>query len=109
MIGGVARSRARYLAPVALVGAVVATVLVVSNGVHSKSSKPPATSTVHTDGSHGTARARRVRHRAAYVVRSGDTLSAIALKTGVPVATLESLNPGINPAALQTGQHLKLR
>jgi LysM repeat protein len=44
-----------------------------------------------------------------YTVKPGDTLSGIAAKTGVPLATLESLNPGINPSALQTGQHLKLR
>jgi LysM repeat protein len=44
-----------------------------------------------------------------YTVQSGDTLSGIAIKTGVAVATLQSLNPGISPSSLQVGQHLKLR
>ena len=46
---------------------------------------------------------------ATYTVQAGDTLSAIAIKTGVPLSKLESLNPGVNPAAIQTGQQLKLR
>jgi LysM repeat protein len=46
---------------------------------------------------------------ATYTVVAGDTLSGIAAKTGVPLSKLESLNPGVNPAALQTGQQLKLR
>jgi LysM repeat protein len=53
------------------------------------------------------------RHVAAkktfYVVQSGDSLTAISVKTGVSVPTLESLNPGVDPNALQTGQRLRLR
>jgi len=44
-----------------------------------------------------------------YTVQAGDTLSGIAAKTHVPLATLLSLNPGINPNALAVGQTLKLR
>jgi nucleoid-associated protein YgaU len=44
-----------------------------------------------------------------YEVRSGDTLSAIAEKTGVPMSTIEELNPDIDPQALIEGQKLKLR
>ena len=43
-----------------------------------------------------------------YTVQAGDTLFAISQKTGVSVATLEQLNPSINPSALQVGQTLKL-
>jgi LysM repeat protein len=43
------------------------------------------------------------------VVKPGDSLSAISVKTHVSVATLEALNPGIDPNALQTGQRLTLR
>ena len=42
------------------------------------------------------------------VVRSGDTLSAIASRTGVAVETIQRLNPTVDPQALQTGQRLKL-
>jgi LysM repeat protein len=44
-----------------------------------------------------------------YVVRPGDTLSAIALRTHVPIATIERLNPGVAANALRVGQRLRLR
>jgi lysozyme len=44
-----------------------------------------------------------------YVVRSGDTLSAIALRTHVSLATIERLNPGVAANALRVGQTLRLR
>lgn len=44
-----------------------------------------------------------------YVVENGDTLTAIAHKTGVPVATILKLNPGIDPQILISGEQLKLK
>lgn len=44
-----------------------------------------------------------------YVVQSGDTLTSIAHKTGVSVASIEALNPGIDPQILVSGEKLKLR
>jgi nucleoid-associated protein YgaU len=44
-----------------------------------------------------------------YVVQSGDTLSSIARKTGVPVARIVALNPGVDPQILISGEKLKLR
>jgi LysM repeat protein len=44
-----------------------------------------------------------------YRVRAGNTLSGIAAKTGVPIATIQQLNPNVNASALQTGQRLRLR
>jgi LysM repeat protein len=106
----VARNVGRYLAPIALIVAIVATFLVVSSGL----STSAGTSTSH----HSTAAHRSV-HTAAtvhatppkvfYVVQSGDSLSTISVKTGVSVPTLETLNPSVNPNALQTGQRLRLR
>jgi LysM repeat protein len=46
---------------------------------------------------------------AAYEVEEGDTLTAIAHKTGVPVGQIERLNPGIDPQILEPGEKLKLR
>jgi LysM repeat protein len=46
---------------------------------------------------------------ATYTVKSGDTLSAIAARSGVSVAVILRLNPGLNAQALQTGQVIKLR
>jgi LysM repeat protein len=44
-----------------------------------------------------------------YTVQSGDTLTAIAHKTGVPVAQLQALNPEIDPQILIAGEVLKLK
>ena len=43
-----------------------------------------------------------------YVVQPGDTLSGIASASGISLATLMQLNPGINPADLQIGARLQL-
>lgn len=44
-----------------------------------------------------------------YEVQSGDTLTSIAHKTGVPVAVIIKLNPGVDPQILISGEKLKLR
>jgi len=44
-----------------------------------------------------------------YVVQSGDTLTSIAHRTGVPVARILRLNPGVDPQILISGEKLKLR
>lgn len=45
----------------------------------------------------------------AYVVQNGDTLTSIALKTGVSVARIQELNPDVDPQILISGEKLKLR
>jgi LysM repeat protein len=44
-----------------------------------------------------------------YEVQSGDTLTSIAHQTGVPVAQILRLNPGVDPQILISGEKLKLR
>jgi LysM repeat protein len=96
-------SPARIAAPLALVAAAVSIAIVIASsqtGGHSATvrlNRPAAHRTVH----------RKPRPHTV-VVRSGDTLSAIATRTGVAVETLQSLNPSVDPQALQTGQRLKL-
>jgi LysM repeat protein len=46
---------------------------------------------------------------ASYTVAAGDTLSAIAIETGVPEARIERLNPDIDAESLNAGQVLALR
>lgn len=43
-----------------------------------------------------------------YVVKPGDTLSSIAIGTGVSVEQLQALNPDVDPQALAAGERLKL-
>jgi LysM repeat protein len=44
-----------------------------------------------------------------YEVQSGDTLTSIAHETGVSVAQILELNPGVDPQILVSGEKLKLR
>jgi LysM repeat protein len=99
----VGRSRARYLAPIALIAVIAGTYFVVHAGL----SKKHASSHTHRP------RASRARRKYAkvkfYVVQPGDSLTSIATKTGISIPTLESLNPKIDPNSLQTSQRLRLR
>jgi LysM repeat protein len=101
----VARNPGRYLAPVALAVAIVATVVVIESGL---GSAPHAAPPVHLSARHQ-ATTHAPAPKRFYVVQAGDSLSAISVKTGVPIPTLESLNPSVSPNALQTGQRLRVR
>jgi len=46
---------------------------------------------------------------ASYTIESGDTLTSIAHRTGVPVAQIQRLNPQVDPQILIAGEELKLR
>jgi LysM repeat protein len=96
----------RVLAPLSLVAFGVAFAFVLSNsGIEKDHARAqPSTSSQTT-----TTVQNKYAHRRAYTVRTGDTLGAIAEKTGVDVTTLEDLNPGLDPQALVTGQKIKLR
>jgi LysM repeat protein len=53
---------------------------------------------------------RQTRTReASYVVRRGDVLSRIAVRTGVPVRRMLALNPSLDPLELTPGQRIRLR
>lgn len=104
-----ARKPGRYLAPIALLAIVAAIYLLVqanqSAGSHAPTTPVIPRTLAHTPSRHASAHGR---HAAFYTVQPGDTLSGISTKTRVPIATLQSLNPGINPNALQTGQRLRV-
>jgi LysM repeat protein len=96
---------ARILAALALAVAVVAVVMVISNAGGGGSS---------SNGHHGSTHAKKQHHHhrtkaKTYEVQTGDTLTAIAHKTGVPVAEILALNPEVDPQILIAGETLKLR
>jgi LysM repeat protein len=105
------RNPARYIVPLALAATVTATYFIVHHALankHKSTTTPTVltTSTVaHRHGGSGSGSSKAKF----YVVKSGDSLSAIASKTGVSMATIESLNPHLNPNALQPSQRLRLR
>ena len=103
------RSPARFLAPLALVGFVVALFLVVSATTKDDGSREgeaqPAASATATPAKKGKER----KQRRTYRVKPGDTPSSIAEKTNVPLSQIEELNPKLDDQTLSVGQKIKLR
>jgi LysM repeat protein len=109
-----ARKAGRYLAPIALLAVGAAIFLVVKAHVnattHASAGSQLGGTLVQSTRQSSSKTSDRHRHVAAtYTVKSGDTVSAIAAHSGVSVAVILRLNPGLNPGALQTGQVIKLR
>ena len=95
---------ARLVAALALVGAVLVVVVVIGAAMEDDSS-PREQKTERP--------AKKQKQQQAktktYTIESGDTLTAIAQKTGVSVAKIIELNPEVDPQILIAGETLKLR
>jgi LysM repeat protein len=100
---------ARFLALVALIAAVIALIVVASNtNLHSDSNKGKANGAAQTKQHKKQPKKPRTTAKT-YEVQSGDTLTSIAHKTGVPIAELQALNPEVDPQILVAGEVLKLQ
>lgn len=96
---------ARFAAAIALIVAVLVVVVVISAGMSGDDS-----SSGHRDGKPHPQKEKKQRTKAkTYTVESGDTLTTIARKTGIPVSELQVLNPEVDPQILSVGETLKLR
>jgi len=95
--------RRRYAAPAAFLLAVTIAVVLVRSGLRQDSSTP----TVSTPAAVSTT--TRSPARAFWTVRAGDTFGVISQKTGVPVATIEKLNPKASSTSLFIGERIRLR
>lgn len=103
------RSPARWLAPLALLGAVLAVFLVARPESESTSGSGGSTQAGQTSTSRTTTTKKKSAAKArTYTVKAGDVLSAIAEKTGLTLQRLQELNPDVDANALRTGQKLKL-
>lgn len=97
---------ARVLAVTALVLAFVVAIVAIGGALGGSDSNSP------NNGKHSGKQAHRTHHKhvpASYEIQSGDTLISIAHHTGVPVRTIEELNPEVDPQILVAGEELKLR
>jgi LysM repeat protein len=97
---------ARVLAVTALVIAFVIAIVAISGSLGGDDSNGSGS------GKHGGKPSHKTQPKhvpAIYEVESGDTLIAIAHSTGVPVVTIEKLNPEVDPQSLIVGEQLKLR
>jgi LysM repeat protein len=106
---------ARYLAPAAFLLAVTIAVLLIRSGLSGGSS---TTSTGAGPATHPSARTAptTTKHRSKsrrsaqyYTVESGDTFGSISARTGVDIAQLERLNPGVSSNALHVGQKIRVK
>jgi len=107
-----ARSPARFIAPLALVAFGVALFLVLSTALKddpgtSNSGSPTSSQPSGKDGKKK--KGKKKKAPKIYVVKTGDTPSGIAEKTDVPLTTILQLNPDLDPQVLTPGQELKLR
>jgi LysM repeat protein len=101
----------RWLAPVALITCAVAVYAVVDNTLlKNDSASSSSGGTQQTTSTKSTSKkgAKTRKRRRAYVVKSGDTLSAISIKTGVSMTTIKRLNPKIQADTLHAGQRVRL-
>jgi LysM repeat protein len=94
---------ARLFAAIALIVAVLAVIVVVSGSDVSSSGSAHKSHRAKQEVSHPRTTAK------VYVIKTGDTLTAIAHETGVPVSQLRVLNPEVDPQILVAGEKLKLR
>jgi LysM repeat protein len=98
-------SAARIAAVLALIGAVIVIAIVASTALNGSDNNSS-----HHKQHQAQQEKKNPRTKAkTYTVETGDTLTAIAHKTGVPVAEILALNPEVDPQILIAGQTLKLK
>jgi LysM repeat protein len=98
----------RFAAPAAFLLAVTVAVLLVRDGLetHAASDAGP-TATVPTKPI--TATPVPPRRRRYYRLKTGETLSDVAIKFGTTVEQLLALNPGVRPTNLTVGQRIRVK
>jgi LysM repeat protein len=95
----------RGLAVLALIAALVLVVVVIVTSSGGSSG----------DGNHNGGKpdvskvGRKAVRKGVWIVRSGDTLGEISVKTGIDQSTLLQLNPDLDPQALLEGERIALR
>jgi LysM repeat protein len=110
----------RYAAPAAFLLAVTVAVVLVRAGLeHGTSSPETTTSTsvrkpttsrqVVTTTTRKATHTTRARTKVYWTVKAGDTFGVISAGTGVPVATIERLNPKASSTTLFIGERIRIK
>ena len=103
------REAKRYGAPAAFLLAVTVAVLLVRSGL--QSDPAPATTSVRTETvvTQPSTTPVPVKRRRYYRLRSGETLSDVAIRFNTTVEQLLALNPGIEPTNMTDRQRARLQ
>lgn len=106
----------RYAAPAAFLLAATIAVLLIRSGLEAGGPSPasgtaPTTTVRRIVATSPTATSKKNASSAQrfWTVRAGDTFGVISSKTGVPVATIEQLNPNVKSTSLFIGEKIRLR
>jgi LysM repeat protein len=111
----------RYVAPAAFLLAVTIAVVLVRAGLeHGGGSTKTAPTTTAVTAPPGRTRTTtvkvktknhktRLRREVVWVVKAGDTFGVISAATGVPVRTIERLNPKASSTSLFIGQKIRIK
>jgi LysM repeat protein len=108
----------RFAAPAAFLLAATIAVLLIRSGLRSGATTTTAAVRTTTAKEATTTRPRATTTTRTtkttsgprfWTVRAGDTFAVISAKTGVPVATIERLNPNVKSTSLFIGERLRLR
>ena len=109
----------RYAAPAAFLLAATIAIVLIHSGLQSGTSTtgaPPVTAptaprkhvSVTTTTSSRTTKTTPSAKRF-WTVAAGDTFGVISSKSGVPVATIEQLNPNVHSTSLFIGEKIRIR
>jgi LysM repeat protein len=109
--------RRRFAAPAAFLLAATIGIVLVRSGMDAGADRRTSTSSVPTItrkrvASTTTTTKRRTTtpsSQAFWTVQAGDTFGVISTKSGVPVATIERLNPNVSSTSLFIGEKIRLR
>ena len=109
----------RYVAPAAFLLAATIAIVLIRSGLDSAGSPasrttatapaPPRKHVATTTTTKRTTTSRSAASKGFWTVQPGDTFGVISSKTGVPVATIEQLNPDVKSTSLFIGQKIRIK
>jgi LysM repeat protein len=107
----------RYVAPAAFLLAATVAILLIRSGLQAGTSTRTTTSaastqphkTVSSPTTTAAGSTTTMPRQRFWTVQAGDTFGVISTKSGVPVATIQQLNPNVKSTSLFIGQKLRLR
>ena len=106
----------RYAAPAAFLLAATVAIVLVRSGMDAGDDAATRSNSVPTLTRKQVATTTTKRHttttassQAFWTVQAGDTFGVISTKSGVPVATIERLNPNVSSTSLFIGEKIRLR